>query len=146
MEERSEKSNSTPISFEKTASSLLCEVFIMSACLPKWRPGQSSIPMPAYGTPRVRILGSAIGMLSPETGEVQEDAKTLRVHCSSEAGMLTAAPNGGLGNGSMATVPDASSQEGLDGNSDHKKQYRTPSVLKYTTLTSPTNVHFNFLG
>lgn len=67
----------------------------MSACLPKWRPGQSSIPMPAYGTPRVRILGSVTGMLSPETAEVQEDAKTLKIHCSGEAGMLTTAPNGG---------------------------------------------------
>ena len=39
-----------------------------------------------------------------------------------EAGMLTTAscPQWGLGNGSMATVPDASSQEGLHGDSHHE--------------------------
>lgn len=132
-EERSEKSNSIPISFEKTASAPFCEVFLVSACLPKWRSGQSSLPMPAYTT-RVRIPGSDSGMLSPETGEVQQDAKKLRVHCSGgnwHADRNPSCPQWGTGDGSMATALDASSQEGLNGNSNHTKQYRAPSTLKY---------------
>lgn len=63
-----------------------------------------------------------------------------------EAGMLTTAscPQWGLGNGSTATVLDASSQEGLHGDSNQKR-YRAPSTLEHTTLTIQTNVYFDFL-
>lgn len=63
------------VAFEKTAPSPPRVVFITSAPLPKGKPEQSSIPTPAGGSTRVRIVGSAIGMLSPRPGEVQQHAK-----------------------------------------------------------------------